>query len=158
MAIKPEPLQGHRGRQKAGVSTTERMLDQDFDANTDQAKAANELRTAAERRPEPAPGIGADRRHQACGQTDRGRCSNDTDIDEGQGDADRHRIQAGRNGGRDQNANRLARLRRPVLATAVGGWQWTWITTGTLSLAGLLLAWRLAAAGLDARRGPDRGG
>lgn len=32
-----------------------------------------------------------------------------------------------------------------ALAAAVGGWQWTWVATAAMSLAGLLLAWALAA-------------
>ena len=31
------------------------------------------------------------------------------------------------------------------IATRAGGWQWTWVTTGTMCLIGLLLTWRLAA-------------
>jgi CP family cyanate transporter-like MFS transporter len=39
-----------------------------------------------------------------------------------------------------------------ALAARVGGWHWTWAATGALSLAGLVLAWRLAAAGVGERR------
>ncbi len=41
------------------------------------------------------------------------------------------------------------------VASAAGGWHWTWAATGAASLAGLGLTWAIARA-LSLARGPGR--